>query len=57
MVAEYFAYHVSSFLSLSLITVLLLAGTLASLYHNRRVAAASGGAADDVLGSPLSDVV
>lgn len=58
VVAEYFDYHVPSLLSLSVIIALLLVGTLASLHHNRKVAANGGGSADDGLGSPmLTDVV
>lgn len=52
MVLEYFDYHISSPLSLGIIGFLLLAGTLASLHHNRHVAKAS-----EDLGSPLRDVV
>ena len=40
VVLEFFHVHVSSFLSLGIICALLAAGTIASIMHNRRVAAA-----------------
>ena len=52
MVLEYFYFHISSPLSLGIIALLLLVGTLASLHHNRKVAKV----AED-FGSLLRDVV
>ena len=52
MVAEFFEIHISSFASLAVILGLLAAGTIASIQHNRAVAAQGGSATKD-----LRDVV
>ena len=48
MVAEFFHYGVSSLVSLGIIMALLTAGTVASLMHNRAIAATkdAGGGRD-----------